>query len=249
MELVEHGTYSVLELVIGITIGYFVSLLFTPTENTLTYLRNLAAGIVFAAASTELIPKVMSASTRDERSIVIAGMVIGLVALITIRSLINKYQIDTIEGEIPWESTISLAIDFFIDSFIIGITSTKGVKLLLGTALATEMFMLTLTLNGIMKGKKVKGIYRFLVTTIIIIVVLVGGTLGYYLGENFKGKPIFYGILAFGLSVLIWLIMEELLVYNKKNSTSNSIIATSMLFLGFIGVIIGEWIYGYDNLF
>ncbi len=232
----------------GILVGAFIGTYFKPSEKTVSGFKSLAAGIVLAAVSTELIPEVAEVDNTKERLWVVFGVIIGASMLIALRTYFDKYDATKEgKGKVPWEMIISIAIDFFIDAILIGMamTVTTGMEssagLIMAFALGTEMLIITLTAAGQMKENKVKGGELWGIAGGLAGVVLLGGLIGNYVGTSFKGTPSYYGLLAFGVAALIWLVVEELFVETGKN-VLDSRIQASLIFVGFLAIIGSGWL-------
>lgn len=232
--------------VLAIICGTVISILSNPSDNMLIYLRNLTIGIVLGIISLELGPQIVAAKSDLDKIYVIIGIILGLVLLMIIRSFFQNYQSKNTINKIQWEMLISVAVDFFMDAFLIGITLNinKTVGLILAIALACEMFVLTLTISEDMEQNKIEMQKIILVSLLLIATVIIGFVLGTFIGTYAKDQEYFYGILSFGVTVLIWLIFEELLLYNSKNTTANTTISTTLLFTGFTSIIVSKWITG-----
>ena len=232
---------------IGILVGAAIGTHLTISDKTVSGLKSLAAGIVLAAVSTELVPEIAEVKVPKERLWVLFGIVMGAMLLIVMRTYFSKYDpLKSGGGRVPWEMVLSIAIDFFVDAILIGMamTITTGVEgntgMVMAVALGTEMLIITLTASGQMKENSVKTPEIWSIAIGLSCVVLLGGLLGNYVAKSFKGSPPYYGLLAFGVAALIWLIIEELLVETSKNNLDSRIQA-SLVFIGFLGVISSGW--------
>ena len=198
-----------------------------------------------AAVSTELIPDVAEVKEWKERGAVLFGIILGALVMIVLRTIFSKYTNEGESGVIPWEMVISIAIDFFVDAILIGMSLSLGpgleanTGLVMTVALGFEMMLLTVTtasqmsLNKVTRGKIIG------ISVMLAAIVLIGAYLGNFIARKFKGTPYFYALLAFGVSALIWLIVEELLADIGTNLDSR--ISATMMFIGFMMVIASGW--------
>ena len=233
---------------LGILVGAFIGTRFSFSPKVVTGLKSLAAGIVLAAVSTELIPEIADVDIAKERLWVVFGVCFGAIMLMTLRSYFDKYDATKEgKGKVPWEMIIAIAIDFFVDAILIGMAislnsgAEGGAGVIMAVALGTEMLIVTMTAAAQMKENQVSKAEAWGIAAGLAGVVLLGGLLGNFVAARFKGSPPYYGLLAFGVSALIWLIFEELLVETSKNALDSRIQA-SLLFLGFLGIIASGWI-------
>ena len=230
--------------IIGIIIGSVLGLILNPSPNVLNYVRMLTMGIVLAAAATELLPKVANVTTTEGRIFVILGLILSAALLIGVRLIFGKYTTTFKKSEIPYDLIVSLGFDFLVTAFLIGISSNLGgdITIVLSISLGIQMFLLTLTLSHEMQKHNIPHIKIFYIILFITFIVLIGAILGYYIGKSLRGNPIYYLMLAFGAASLIWLVTEELLVFNQEKSNINLTLATSLVFIGFISVIVIRWL-------
>lgn len=223
---------------IGIVAGSLLGSAIKPSIETLAVLRNLAAGLVLAAVSTELAPQVAEAHFYRERISVIAGILIGLGLMITLRTIFSQKN----EEKMSIEVVVSIAIDFFIDSLLIGIalsSLTGGTSsMIMAIALGIEMFILSMTTTSQMHAANSSYLYIMTVTATFVMSTIVGLFSGMFAANMLKGTPMMYMLMAFGVSALIWLVTEDLIV---KSKYLDSRLAASMLFLGFMTVLVIGW--------
>ena len=226
---------------IAILGGGSLGAFFSPSPTILTYLRNLAAGVALAAATTELLPQLANVSTLKDKILVVTGIIFGATVLISIRLVFDKYQTTQ---DIPWEHLLSLLFDIFITSFLIGITSNLGgdVALVISLSLGFQILINTITIS---EGLQTRGIHHLIIYGIIGILLffsVLGLMGGYFLGKNLDFENIYYLLIAFGTAALIWILLEELIVYNQDSSSVNSTISGSLVFLGFLIILIIRWL-------
>lgn len=236
--------------VAGIVLGAILGIYIRPNAKFVSGLRALAAGIVLAAVSTELIPKVADTETKYDRIAVVIGILAGLSLMITIRTIFDKRQQITksvTSGKMPWELIISIAIDFFIDALLIGMalsTSNSNVGMVLAIALGFEISLLTLTTSSQMIYSGISKTKIMGVVAILAAAFVAGGLTGYFAASKLKGTSAYYGMMAFGVAALIWLIVEDLLV--GINKVLDSRISASLIFAGFMAIIVSGW-FGHSH--
>lgn len=222
--------------IIGIGVGAFLGTIFHPDKKTVSILRNLAAGLVLAALSIELTPKITDAESWKSKIAILSGIVMGALIMILIRTFSAKKDDKA-------ELLTSIGTDFFIDALLIGMAigviskgKSKG-GLIMALALGLEMFILTMSTVA---GFKSNALHAIMVAGIFILSVLAGIFFGILASSKFQNSLAICGMLAAGLSVLIWLVCEDLIAKNDPKILDSRIGAT-MLFLGFMLVVIMEW--------
>ena len=232
---------------LGIIIGGVIGSFIKPDPKLLTSFRSLAAGIVIAAVSTELIPEVAEVEGWKNRLGVLLGIVIGAGALIGIRSILNKYEKAGKSKSIQWEMVTSIAIDFFIDAVLIGMAMTvlsgeaSNAGLVIAISLGIEMLLVTFSLADTMNSGGVSRLKIMGICAGLLAIVTVGAIVGYITASKFKGTSPYYAMLAFGVAALLWLVVEELLVEKVKGRIDSRLQAT-FIFVGFILVIGSGWL-------
>ncbi len=223
--------------IIGIIIGSIVGSMIKPSMKSLAVLRHIAAGLVIAAFSTELTPEIAEADGYKNRIAVISGIVIGLALMIVLRTIFSKEE-ETMSIEV----ISSVAIDFFIDAMLIGIalaSTTNSNGYIMAIALGIEMFILSLTTISQARKAGSSSLSMVFVSALFVVVVVAGMYIGMYFANRFKNSSTYYLLIAFGVAALMWLVTEDLL---SKSKYLDSRIGATMLFLGFLSVIILGWL-------
>lgn len=235
-DILKNNILITIGPVVGIVVGAFLGSIFHPDKKTLSILRNLAAGLVLAALSIELTPKVTGAESWKSKIAILSGIVIGALMMILIRTFSAKKDDKA-------EILASIGTDFFIDALLIGIAigvisggKSKG-GIIMALALGLEMFILTMSTVA---GFKSNALHAIMVAGIFTLSVLAGIFFGIFAASNFQSSFVICGMLAAGLSVLIWLVCEDLIAKNDPKILDSRIGAT-MLFLGFMLVVVMEW--------
>ena len=221
---------------LGIVTGAIIGSIIKPSKQSLAIMRNLAAGLVLAAVSTEITPQIADVETWKNRLAILAGIAIGLGMMIILRTIYSKHD------GVSTETITSIAIDFYIDSLLIGIAlaSISGsASIITALALGTEMFILSMGTISTMHDANASIGSISLVTTIFVLSSISGLSSGIFLARWLKNTPIFYALLAFGVAALIWLITEDLLHKSKYLDTR---LGATALFVGFSIVLIFGWI-------
>lgn len=121
-----------------------------PGERTTSAVQHFAAGVVFAAAAIELLPKVLERSPW----VAIGGFAAGIAVMFGMRALTDRFEAqptgDTARTPLPLGFIGATAIDFAIDGVILGAgfatNGTTGVLLTL--ALTVEYLFVGLSLSA-----------------------------------------------------------------------------------------------------
>ena len=240
----DNPVFKVLLFALGpaaaMALGGAVAAFRAPGPRLNSYFQHFAAGVVFAAVATEVLPDVL-----HERAPVAAiiGFACGTALMLFIRWLTTKKlagENANSEGgkaKSPWSMIATIGVDVFIDGLLIGIGFAANAQtgLLLTIALGMEVLFLGLSTAAEMneagwsRGK--------LIATIggLALLLPVGGTLGASLLGGLQGAGLEVA-LSFGAAALLYLVTEELLV--EAHEVPETTLSTAMFFLGFLVLLI-----------
>ncbi len=201
-----------------------------PGPRVTSGLQHMAAGIVFAAVATELVPE-MVGEPRYEA--LLGGFAGGVGAMLTLRWLDARAAGST-RGAGPGLLSIILVTgaDLSVDGFLVGVSygidpTTGGI---LATAITFETLFVGLSLAaglltlGLGKAKAV-GIVASLGVALVGCAVL-GILLFSVMSAGWK-----QAVVSFGAAAMLYLVTEELLVRaHKRGETATG---SSLFFVGF----------------
>ncbi|GEM71461.1 MULTISPECIES: ZIP family metal transporter [Sphingomonas] len=198
--------------------------------------QHFAAGIVFAAIATEIVPGVMHAGIPGAA---LAGFAAGVAAMFAMRSLAARLERGSEGKAFPLGFVAAVSIDCVIDGIVIGTGFAAGARegVLIVAALALEMFFLGLTAADTIRATGAR-ITRVVAVCVGLALVLGASALiGYSL---LVGAPaaIVTTLLAFGCAALLYLVTEELLV--RAHEHGETTLVTSLFFLGFMAILAAE---------
>ena len=217
-----------------------VALTRRPGARARSALQHLAAGIVFAAVATEIVPEML------EGGYVLAvalGFSAGVLLMFGVR-----VASDTMSGAgraaadgsaNGWSMLMATGIDLAIDGLLIGlgfaISTASGV--LLTVAVAFEVLFVSLGLSATLadRGRSV----RFIATSLAVMALLTMGCM--LLGASLLSSlaPAWkVVVLSFGSAALLYLVSEELLVEAHADG-ADSVLGSMLFFVGFGASLIG----------
>lgn len=213
--------------------GGVIAILRKPNGNVRSLILHFAAGVVFSVVAVELLPDIV----RTHKPIqLIIGFSLGFLAMIGIRKLTDVEDEKTVsvaKNKLPVSLLIAIGVDIFIDGLLLGIGfiagSTEG--MLLAFALSVELLSLGMATatelgeNNLSKQKSL-GLIAMLALLFFISAVL-GATLLHNLSHNALEI-----VLSFGLSALLFLVTEELLL--EAHEEKETVWHTSAFFGGFL---------------
>ena len=119
-----------------------------PGQRLTSAIQHLAAGIVFAAAALELLPKERHAAAVP----VALGFGIGLVLMLGLRVLANRLEARDAGGRLPAGLIVVTGIDLLVDGIVLGIGFAAGEQtgVLLAAALTLEVLFVSLAVGAAM---------------------------------------------------------------------------------------------------
>lgn len=212
--------------------GGLIALARKPSGNLRSLILHFAAGVVFSVVAVELLPDIVK---NHEPVQVIVGFSLGLVTMLMIRKFAEgKEENETVQGtKLPMGLLIAIGVDIFIDGLLLGIGfsagSTEG--MLLSVALSIELLSLGMATStelgdkGISKGRSIAIVLSL--SLIFFASAVLGATLLHNLSESALDI-----VLSFGLSALLFLVTEELLM--EAHEEDETIWHTSIFFGGFL---------------
>ena len=214
--------------VLAVLVGAAVALIRKPDAALVSGMQHLAAGVVFAAAATEVLPPVLHGASAWATML---GGALGVAVMLFLKSL---------EGRAAGRMTFlaAIGIDMFIDGLVLGLSFLAGAQagLLLTIALTLEVLFLGLTLTAEQQGS-VNSRLRILLTIGMVALLLpLGALVATPVGH--LSPVMITAFLAFGLMALLYLVTEELLI--EAHEHPDSPLITAIFFVGFLGLVLLE---------
>ncbi len=211
--------------VLAVLIGAIATALRRPGPRLTSAIQHLAAGVVFAAAATEILPDVMHAGSPVAT---LVGGTLGMVVMLGLKSAEERWH-----G--PLAMIGAMGTDLLIDGLVLGLAFSAGAKagLLLTVALTLEVLFLGVTVSEEL-GQTIKSKARVVMLTVALALLMPLGTL---LAIPVAGLPPLWttGFLSFGLIALLYLVTEELLV--EAHAKPDSPLISAMFFVGFLALL------------
>jgi ZIP family zinc transporter len=195
-------------------------------------MQHLAAGVVFAAAATEILPQVMHQASPAATLI---GGGLGVATMLALKEIEKRF-----EGKIALLGAIGL--DILIDGLVLGLAFVAGARagLLLTIALTLEVLFLGLSLATELSATS-RSRLRVVATTTAVALLLPAGALLAVPVAQFP-PVVIAGFLSFGLMALLYLVTEELLV--EAHARPDSPWISAMFFIGFLTLLLIEEMLG-----
>lgn len=214
-------------------VGGIAAIYKSPNGNIRSLILHFAAGVVFSVVAVELLPDII----KEHKPVqVIIGFALGLITMLLIKKFAEtkgETEVVTSAGKLPMSLLVAIGVDIFIDGLLLGIGfsagSTEG--MLLAIALSVELLslgMATATELGQNKLSKQKSI---MVIAVLSLVFFASAVLGATLLHNLSDSAMEI-VLSFGLSALLFLVTEELLM--EAHEEKETVWHTSAFFVGFL---------------
>jgi len=218
-------------------IGGMIAVFWTPSAQLRSALQHLAAGVVFAAVASELLPEVMHEGMPVP---VVLGFSGGVLLMLLIKWLAERGDTST-EGENKGLVTI-IGIDIAIDGLLVGVSFSAGAKagILVTMALSLEVLFLAMSTaatqinNGISRA-------RVAATALGFAVVLMAAATAGAASLDFLSPAMLEGVLSFGVAALLYLVTEELLVEaHEAREVRETPLTAATFFAGFLIILLIE---------
>lgn len=209
-------------------LGAIVATLRPPGPKVTAAIQHFAAGVVFAAAASEILPDIKHEGAA--LPVALGGMV-GVALMLLVRRLGESAR-----GGFGLAAVV--AVDILIDGLVLGLGFAAGARegLLLTIALTVEVLFLGLSLTAELRPSLGSSLRTVLVITGLALLL----PLGALLGTPAAGLSLAWrtGLFAFALVALLYLVTEELLVEAHKGPEAPWI--TAMFFTGFLLLLLLE---------
>ena len=206
-----------------------------PGEKVRSGVQHFAAGLVFAAAATELIPDL---GHEHHRIAIAVGFAVGLALMLALEFLPVRL-LGPERADSPAGALTAIGIDVFIDGLLIGIGFARGghTGVLLTAALTVELAFLGLAIAVALQNAGSSHPTVIATTFGISLLVAAGGLLGATSLAHLSGAAL-TGTLAFGTVALLFLVTEELLA--EAHERPDTPLLTAMFFVGFLAMLLAS---------
>ncbi|QDU62457.1 ZIP Zinc transporter [Planctomycetes bacterium Pan216] len=220
----------------AIVIGGAFALYRTIGPQLESKINHFTAGVVFAAVAVDLIPEITDSAHNFP---VVIGFALGVGAMLAMRSLLERLEGEGDEEEKerdPRSMLIAVAIDVFVDGFLVGISFAAGESqgVLISIALGIELIFLSLSTSTILLSAKIPRTKVIATTFLLAGIVAISAAIGGGIFAGLTGGPLVI-VMAFACAALLYLVTEELLV--EAHVVADSTWATGMFFLGFLLIL------------
>ena len=221
--------YALIPTIVAI-LGGILGVRWTPSVKVISASQHFAAGIVIAAVSVDLMPKLLKFHSLFA---ICVGFIIGVALMLYIKKAFGENESDSSSKSL----LIVVLIDLFIDGLLVGVAFavSHDSALLIAIALAFEVSFLSLTTISVLKRKQWDNTQLVFATIFIAAVILVGAFVGGLFLQFLRGNML-AAVIAFGVAALLYLAVEELI--SEAHESEDTWWITAMFFLGFLAIII-----------
>ena len=214
--------------VAAVLLGSLVALLRRPGEAVVSAMQHLAAGVVFAAAATEILPQVLHQASP---AATLLGGGFGVAVMLGLKQIEERFA-----GKLALLAAVGL--DILVDGLVLGLAFIAGAKagMLLTIALTLEVPFLGLSVTTeLAEGMRSK--LRVLAIVAGLALMLPLGALA-AIPVAALPPVVIAGFLSFGLMALLYLVTEELLV--EAHAKPDTPLISAMFFVGFLVLLLIE---------
>ena len=202
-------------------------------ERVRSIVQHVAAGLVFAAASLELLPDLVREHSKTGTVI---GFVVGISVMLLLGLLSDRFE--TAGGQRAAIGVVVLiAFDVLLDGVLMGVAFSEQARQgrILTIALTFELAFLGLSVATALQAAGASTRRIVGVTAAIALALPVGALAGIGPLASLSVAP-FAAVLAFGTVALLYLVTEELLA--EAHEVKDTPLATATFFLGFLGILL-----------
>ena len=223
---------------VAVVLGGMVAAFRTPSPAVRSGVQHVAAGVLFAALATELLPDVLH---RRLPWVTLIGFALGVAAMLLLKAATAKLEASagsvSLKG-LPLSLLLASGVDIALDGLLIGISFSASDRqgLLVTVALTLEVLFLGVAAAAAFNGPG--SAQRVMATTCAFAILLLGGAgMGAYFLTGVSGLML-DAVMSFGIAALLYLVTEELLT--EAHEVDETPLLTSMFFVGFIGLLMIE---------
>jgi len=211
-----------------VVVGAILAVLKRPGESFVSAMQHLAAGVVFAAAATEILPQIKHDASPVAT---LVGGAVGVGVMLFLKELEGR-------AKGPLAMLGAVGIDILVDGLVLGLAFVAGEQagILLTVALTLEVLFLGLTVTAELSETTMSRLRIVMTVGALSLLLPLGAAIA--IPVALLPAPVIVGFLSFGLMALLYLVTEELLV--EAHERPDSPLISAMFFVGFLGLLIIE---------
>lgn len=231
MPVLGTATLFTLIPVLAAALSGLVAVVRRPGRRVTSGVQHFAAGVVFAAAAIELLPRVL----RQAPVVAILGFAVGIAVMFAFRAVgdrLERRREERGRSGLPLGLAVATGVDFLVDGVILGAGFSAGADtgVLLTVALAVEYLFVGLSLSAALAGVASRPVTA-LAPPVLALLTVAGAALG---AVTLAGADpaLLAGVLAFGAVAFMYLATEELLV--EAHQEGETALGSVGFFVGFL---------------
>ncbi len=204
------------------------------SPNLRSAIQHLAAGIVFAVASVEMLPDVEKGSPV----MIIIGFAVGVAVMLAIKKFGQRLE-EAESGASKWPTGMlaAVGVDRAIDGLVLGIGFAAAAKLgvILTIGISLEVLFVAVAIAATLK-KNGLGTTAVIATPVgLSLSTMLFAIIGSVALQGLSPENL-APVLAFGAAALLYLVTEELL--SEAHEVADTIFSTTMFFVGFLAFLV-----------
>jgi len=229
---------------IAVVTGGALASIGAPGPRLRSAVQHIAAGVLFAALGTELLPDVMH---RALPWMTLLGFSLGVACMLALKALAQRLEArpdktapasTSRTARLPVSLLLVSGIDILVDGLLIGISFAAGERqgLLLTIALTLEVAFLGVATASAIEGERATR--RVIGASVLFATLLmVGAGVGSFFlqGASIATLDV---VMSFGMAALLYLVTEELLT--EAHEVPETAALTAMFFVGFVALLMIE---------
>eukprot|EP00933_Yihiella_yeosuensis_P030572 TRINITY_DN24196_c0_g1_i1.p1 TRINITY_DN24196_c0_g1~~TRINITY_DN24196_c0_g1_i1.p1 ORF type:complete len:329 (-),score=54.69 TRINITY_DN24196_c0_g1_i1:234-1220(-) len=235
---------------IAMLIGGLFAGSFDISEFGLCASQYFSAGMILAVCGSLM--KELSENGAWAAAALSAGFTAGIATMVGVKKLTESDDDDEAATNgtpqalssprgFPWPYVTAVAIDSLVDGLLLGMVGVETPRdvPMMSLATALEMGALGLSCAGALAGQTKRSLYAVIVG--MPLTLMAGGAVGAYAAAHLRNSPLAYTfLLAFGISALLYLVIQELLVEagERREGVDKKGVTPYYLFAGYLFVLV-----------
>ena len=222
--------------VVAAGVGSTVAVLRPPSSRVVSGVQHFAAGVVIAALAGEVLPDLKAEGSRGWAVLGFSAGVILMLALAAYGRRVDARRAQVAKASVaiaPVGLLAAVAVDLLVDGALVWLGSTLGAAqgLIITAALTIEVLFLGLSVAGELTQLGMNRLKATLTCWVLGLLTAVGA-LGAVVLLDGAPTAALATVLAFGAAALLYLAVEELLVYAHEER--ETVWLSALFFIGFL---------------
>lgn len=215
-------------------LGALVPAVWCPSHHARAHIQHFAAGIVTAAVGVEILPQVVAETEGPVWPLV--AFALGGLFMLGLKWFDHWFERrEAARGKFGIGLALAGTLDTLVDGLVVGVgfLAGKGAGVLLAVGLGVEVLFLSLSVGAELRTEGAPRKTAVLYTLPIPAALAIGSVAGVLLLQG-ASTALLMGILSFGAAALLYLVVEELVLY--AGPAGHDLRTTAVFFLGFLAI-------------